>query len=60
MRRFALWMVVAFSLLVINIIMQEYMGDFYDQMTDALLVVILTDRFIDWILNDGRKEDEHD
>lgn len=60
MKRFALWMVVAFSLLVINIIMQEYMGDFYDQITDSLLVVILTDRFIDWILKDGRKEDEHD
>ena len=60
MRRFALWMAVAFSLLVINIIMQEYVGDFYDQVTDALLVIILTDRFIDWILKDGRKEDEHD
>lgn len=60
MRRFALWMAVAFSLLMINIIMQEYVGDVYEQITDSLLVVILTDRFIDWILKDGRKEDEHD
>lgn len=60
MKRLTLWTFVGFSLLIINILMKEYIGDIYEQATDALLIMMLADRFADWILRDRRKEDEHD
>lgn len=60
MRRVALWAFVISSLLIVNMILREGLGDIYKQATDVLLVIMITDGFIDWILNDGRKEDEHD
>ena len=60
MRRFALWMVAALCLIFANHALEMRLGTPYDIITDAWLIIMLADRFADWILKDGRKEDEHD
>lgn len=63
MKKFFVRLLVCFFLVVLKVIPRVIGGHFfwiYQDIVEYILIVIMTEKFTDWVFNDRSKDNEHD